>query len=332
MLSDYELKEIVENGEKTTVDFKSEHHVCNLDYVHDVLCLANALDDADRYLIYGVKDNGEMCGLTSIKKENEFIDLIKKLPLNRYPEIHIKKFRLNEKDIQVLVIKNKKHKPHYLLEDYFCKVGQCIKKCKTKDKPSFLRVGAVYTRDFTTNTPKDRTANESQVQEMWEERFGIRLDPFSRIKQYIVDEPHGWRRSSKDVDDQDLNAAIYVKYPEFKMEMFEIEAPSDDFFEPWKIEALKRHQLGLSKVALKYHSSILHVVQLINIEHKCTIPLPKFIDKQKPYIISKSSIEFKVAAILNVREDSPNIFAEYAENLHSFFSQWRPEFNVVLTD
>ncbi len=327
------LKEIIKNGEKTTVDFKAEHHACNLEYVHDILCLANALDDSDRYLIYGVEDSGNICGLTTIKKENDFLDLIKRLPLNRFPEIQVQKFKFDKKDVQVLIIKNKKYKPYYLLEDYFCKSNSCLKKCKTNDKqPRFLRVGAVYTRDFTTNTPKDRTANESQIHEMWEERFGIRLDPFSRIKQYIVNEQYGWRRSSKDIEDQDLNAAIYVKYPEFKMEMFEIEEPNYDFYEPWKNEASRRHKLGLNKVALKYHASILHIVQLINIEYKWTIPLPKFVHKDESYIISKSSIDFKVAAILNIREDSPNKFLEYADELQSFINQWQPEFNVILTE
>ena len=37
-------------------DFKLQHHENNAELIHDILCLANAEHDGERYLIFGVED------------------------------------------------------------------------------------------------------------------------------------------------------------------------------------------------------------------------------------------------------------------------------------
>ena len=37
-------------------DFKLQHHENNAELIHDILCLANAEHDGQRYLIFGVED------------------------------------------------------------------------------------------------------------------------------------------------------------------------------------------------------------------------------------------------------------------------------------
>ena len=42
--------------EGTYWDFKRQHHENSAELIHDVLCLANADHDGDRYIIFGVED------------------------------------------------------------------------------------------------------------------------------------------------------------------------------------------------------------------------------------------------------------------------------------
>ena len=43
--------------EGTHWDFKEHHHKRSGEMIHDILCLANADYDGERYLIYGVRDS-----------------------------------------------------------------------------------------------------------------------------------------------------------------------------------------------------------------------------------------------------------------------------------
>ena len=44
-------------------DFKQTYHQNNAALVHDILCMANVLHDGDRYLIFGVNDEGLITGV-----------------------------------------------------------------------------------------------------------------------------------------------------------------------------------------------------------------------------------------------------------------------------
>ena len=51
------VRNLVQRGtEGTHWDFKRQHHENKADLIHDVLCLANADHDGDRFLIFGIHD------------------------------------------------------------------------------------------------------------------------------------------------------------------------------------------------------------------------------------------------------------------------------------
>lgn len=61
-------------------DYKEKYHSNNAKFIHDIICLANNLDNKDAYLIFGVSDNGEVKGIAgdeNRKNQADIIDLLR---------------------------------------------------------------------------------------------------------------------------------------------------------------------------------------------------------------------------------------------------------------
>ena len=109
--------------EGTYWDFKREHHRCKTDLIHDVLCLANAKHDGDRFLIYGVDNNdfsvhpinADPGRRTQANIAGLFRDNARKFFQSRFPEFYLKEIQLDGKLLNVLVIEDAPHKPYYLI-------------------------------------------------------------------------------------------------------------------------------------------------------------------------------------------------------------------------
>ena len=52
------FKLIDEKREGTYWDFKKEYHCNKARLLHDIICLANNIDNREAYLIFGVTDDG----------------------------------------------------------------------------------------------------------------------------------------------------------------------------------------------------------------------------------------------------------------------------------
>ncbi|WP_260579255.1 ATP-binding protein [Proteus mirabilis] len=61
-------------------DFKQTYHQNNAALVHDILCMANVLHDGDRYLIFGVNDEGVITGVPEDGKQLNQANLQDPLP------------------------------------------------------------------------------------------------------------------------------------------------------------------------------------------------------------------------------------------------------------
>jgi len=141
------------NREGEWWDFKLKHHINLADLLHDVLCMANILYKGDRYIIFGVNDDSEMVGINLEDKRNtqaDILDYFRKMRFANYniPSVELSTLFFNDKEIDLLTIKNSKNKPYYLTED------------ERKGKTT-VRSGVIYSRLGDTNTPKDRCANPS---------------------------------------------------------------------------------------------------------------------------------------------------------------------------
>lgn len=143
--------------EESNYDFKQEWHSAakDGDLLHDILCLANNIENDDAYLIVGVRDDGEVIGVEDWKKSNELFDFLrsKKFAGGNMPEIDLRKAYYKHYKIDVLIIKSSKNVPFYLSEKY-------------------KGVGVqIYTRTGDTNTPKNESANYNATEALWRIHF-----------------------------------------------------------------------------------------------------------------------------------------------------------------
>lgn len=109
---------IIENGYESKLwDFKKEWHSNNAVLIHDIICFANNENNEDSYLIFGVEDNGNICGTNNRKKLADIVDLLRNSAsffANNIPEINLTSISFEDKIIDVLIIRNTNKTPYFL--------------------------------------------------------------------------------------------------------------------------------------------------------------------------------------------------------------------------
>jgi len=224
-------------------DFKQEHHSNNIDFLHDIICLANARRDGDRYLIFGIGDNATIEGLSSLKKQADIIDTLRNAHFadDIFPDITLEDITIDDQNLQILIIKDTSNKPYYLKQE------------KKEDKKT-INAGTIYTRNMDTNTPKNRVASSKDIEYMWKERFGLTQTPLERFKIYLEDFD-GWQQNGE--------ISHYTQFPEFT-----IQSLDDSYFQGCEKREWARGEIGyhydsgngVSLFGFYYHSTLLKKV------------------------------------------------------------------------
>lgn len=182
MTSGVELALLLQQSESEWLDFKQAFHSSTVKLTHDILCLANAYANDDRYLVFGVCNDGTICGIEKDpnKKTNADIhDTLRQANFNRIPTVSLQFCKhSNGHTVGILTIKKRPDRPFFLVKD----------KAEGKER---IRAGVIYTRLGDTNIPLDGCAPEDHIELMWRERFGFGLDPLSRLFK-LLDEKEKW--------------------------------------------------------------------------------------------------------------------------------------------
>lgn len=272
-LTPEELKELIDNNsaESVYVDFKQKWHSCNTELLHDILCLSNADYDGDRFLLFGVNNQGELIGLipedTNLrKKDHELQDLINNANFSSRPDFSLYSLIIDKKLIDIVQIANTCYKPYFLLK------SNESKSAKENQKKKKIPAGVIYTRNGSSNTPIDKTASECQIERMWKERFGIDETPIQRIKKYLLD-----FKNWKNIDHGCEHDFFYDPFPEFTTK----ESPKDscNFHDPeWtrgEIGYNRPTSTTASNESLYYHQTCLQTFRLISFDdHKKVVVEP----------------------------------------------------------
>lgn len=194
---------IAQRAEGVYWDYKELHHACKYDFVHDVLCLANARHQGPRYIIFGVSDSGIVKSARKDKDRRSqagvadlFRSIAPKFANQQTPEINLTTVRVRSGCVDVLTIGDRPHKPYYLVEKY----GK-------------VRPHHVYTRTCDTNTPINESAAPHEIERMYMERAGLGVPLIDRIKKYVRDAP-GWTR---DPTHEENEVWYYRPFPEITM-------------------------------------------------------------------------------------------------------------------
>lgn len=156
-------------------DFKREYNDNKSDLLHDIICMANNRADRDAYIIYGVEDETyKIIGVENNpnrKNQQKIIDFLKDKEFagGVRPQVELRTLRINNHEVDVLIIKNSKDTPYYLTKRF--------------DKVAAYNI---YTRVVDTNTPIDKSADINHVEYLWKKRFLLNRPPLEQITRRLT--------------------------------------------------------------------------------------------------------------------------------------------------
>ena len=182
-------------------DFKKEWYHSRTDLLHDILCMANLTTENDGLIIIGVdeKDDYSICGVnedTNRKNTNNLVCFLrdKQFDGGIRPTVIVQTIAFGEKEVDVIVVKQSRNKPFYLIEGY-----------------EGVKPYHIYTRVGDSNTPINKSADRDKVEALWRSRFGIDKPILKRFGIYLRD-PRHWTSI-------DGSQSWYYEYaPEFRIE------------------------------------------------------------------------------------------------------------------
>jgi len=181
-----EILELIESKtEGGYWDFKRNWHAQKSDLLHDIICMANNLEDRDAYIIIGVDEQKDFSyfDLSTDKNRRGSVQIHtflkeKKFAGGMRPNVQLKSIEIDNNIIDVIIIKNSQHTPYYLIEDFLDDKGN-------KQDNKRVRANHIYTRVTDNNTPKNENADLDKIEYLWRKRFGIHLPAIDRMKLYL---------------------------------------------------------------------------------------------------------------------------------------------------
>jgi hypothetical protein len=279
MTNDSPLPFDLSSPEAEHYDRKQEFHSNNAELLHDILCLCNSFTDQDRFLVFGVDDNGTVVGIAddaNRKTNSNFQDLIRQSNFNRLPSVNYMETELSGTVIGILRIRNRPDKPFFLTQD------------KREGKVT-VRAGVIYTRLGDTNIPVKESAPDEMIELMWRERFGFGLTPLERMHRLLAD-TESWVSIDED------NYLYHREFPEFTIQRGK--ELVDPFKEPW-VDRFPDSNAYSFYVTLNYHTTVLDQIAFVVVDGgRYTIPLPTPVGPHE-YCMDSASVGFRIALIFD---------------------------------
>lgn len=201
-------------------DFKLGWHDSKAELLHDIICLANNMENRDAYLIFGVKDKTcEIIGINEDNKENRLntVGVVNFLRDKKFvgdvrPIARVETICIEGKELDILIIENSYYTPFRLSQDFKDKP----KKSDGKDAGKTVKANNVYTRIQDTNTPIDKTADPDKEEKLWRKRFHIDDSVYNKAM-YYLGRPEDWEKSEADLSDNyvitGLSAKVNISRP-----------------------------------------------------------------------------------------------------------------------
>lgn len=210
LLSETQKEEIIElisyKQEGAFWDFKKEWYEegnqANL--LHDIICMANNLENRDAYIIIGIDEENEYCvndmaEAVNRKSTQMLVDFLrdKKFIGGIRPSVMVESMQLDKGIIDIIIIKNGYYTPYVLEEKY-------------RD----VNANNIYTRVMDSNTPKNKTAEISHIEYLWKKRFHLLTTPLEQVFYYLKN-----KKDWLDAPDDSAMTRQYYKYsPEYIIE------------------------------------------------------------------------------------------------------------------
>ncbi len=274
-------------------DFKLLHHGNKAELIHDILCLANAEHEGNRYLIFGVQDRSydlrSITGTAGRRTQAQIADFLRangrKFSESRTPDVYLVEVQHDGKSLDVLVIEDRPYKPYSLVEDY-----------KGRDKT--VRAHHIYTRSNDTNTPMPESAPSHEVERMWRGRFALDKAPLDRAKTYL-ERPSDWVAISKGpIISQHYE--YHRQFPEFTVH----DGEADDMTarnEEWTRGEIRKDNNHAWYKEVYYHQTLLATVRGVTFDDgKKEMVAPKWVARGagRFYYYEQDTIEYALQTFL----------------------------------
>lgn len=174
-------------------DFKQQWHENKAELLHDIICLANNLENHDAYLIFGVED--KTCKIIGVSKDvnkRDTVDIVNLLRSISFvgdirPMARVETITIKGKELDVLVVENSHSTPFRL--------GKYYSDSNTNDKgeqnTKTVWARSTYTRVQDTNTPINRIADPDKEEKLWRKRFHIDESVYDKLL-YYLSKPDDW--------------------------------------------------------------------------------------------------------------------------------------------
>lgn len=187
-------------------DFKREWYSKEKkqDLLHDIICMSNNLSNRNAYIIIGVDEENDYGLVSTVDDKNRrttqnIVDFLreKQFAGENRPIVSVETIIVHKNEIDVIVIHNSNKTPFYLIKD----VGN-------------VKANYIYTRTMDSNTPKNKSADISDVEVLWRKRFGLLLPPIEKFNIYLKNR-NLWDQSTYYISSEKY---FYIYAPEFVIE------------------------------------------------------------------------------------------------------------------
>ncbi len=103
-------------------DFKREWHSDKGELLLDIICMANNIENKDAYLILGITDFTKVYGVENDVHRLSLNNLSKIIQSAKFalyhPQIDLQTIEIDEKEIDIIIIKSTNRTPYYLEKNY----------------------------------------------------------------------------------------------------------------------------------------------------------------------------------------------------------------------
>ena len=299
-------------------DFKEDYSDNKADFLHDIICMANNLENRDSYIIFGVNNSREVVGIEASTKRKDQEAIIRFLRDKKFaggirPSVHLVTITINGKVLDVLIIKESTQTPFHIIEDFV-------------DRGRTVRANSIYTRVGDTNTPIDKTADIDKVEHLWKKRFGIDLSIFERLHIALSDWENWGVYSGRFGNNEFIQGGnwgnqdyiIHRLFPEFRIEL------DKESHQEWDCETMRcfyiNQTAGHWNAKVFYNNTEIFTFLIAHVdEYRKYLPVPNtasFKNEERAkekgprygggladttvcfYYLSKDSIEGKVLRIM----------------------------------
>lgn len=291
------------------------------DLLHDVICMANNIENRDAYIIIGIDESkdysiNDVSNDPNRKTTQMLVDFFrsKKFVGGIRPHVIVESLDLNG-CIDIIIIKNGFYTPYVLEEKY-------------RDVHPYN----IYTRVIDSNTPKDKSADIIHIEYLWKKRFHLLDSPKDRVF-YLLKNRNDWI----DLHDSTSSTCLYYSLmPEYTIEW----SPCDDrsgyeyyLFNQtdstpyWYDIRIKYHQtviysdLGVFLDGGRYFTNVPHtdfmylddrtVILKYFIEDSKEMKLHNFLYKNDNYDETYAKMKFEESILIFVDEDEKEYFKNY---------------------